>query len=193
MPSLPHETTRTTLAAGKFLRLDAIHFIDATGKPRVWESSERLGDAKAVLMIAELLPSHRLILVRQHRPPARGLVWELPAGIIDANESPQQAAARELLEETGYRGQIDLLLPAAYSSPGMSSERAYLIKMSIDETAAENIHPQPQPDEGESIEVRLVPRDQLMQFIKDETAAGGQFDNKLIGYALGCVDSGGLA
>lgn len=179
------EISRTVLAAGKFLHLDAIHFVDAAGKQRVWESAERTGDAKAVLMVAELLPSRRVILVRQHRPPARGLVWELPAGIIDGDEMPQQAAMRELLEETGYRGKIDLILPAAYSSPGMSSEQAYLIKMSIDETTAENQNPVPQPDEGEAIEVRLVPRDQLMRFIRQETAAGGKFDNKLVSFACG--------
>src|SRR5712692_1254010 len=45
----------------------------------------------------------RILLVRQFRLPARRSLWELPAGRLDAGETPLQAARRELVEETGYR------------------------------------------------------------------------------------------
>ena len=47
-----------------------------------------------------------IILQKQYRPPVGKVVIELPAGLIDAGETPQQAAIRELKEETGYVGQV---------------------------------------------------------------------------------------
>ena len=46
------------------------------------------------------------VLVKQYRPPLDAYTIELPAGLIDANETPQEAAIRELKEETGYIGSI---------------------------------------------------------------------------------------
>jgi ADP-ribose pyrophosphatase len=44
-----------------------------------------------------------VILTRQYRHPIGRIIYDLPAGRPEAGESPQQAAARELEEETGYR------------------------------------------------------------------------------------------
>jgi len=44
----------------------------------------------------------RIPLVRQYRPAMEGFTWELPAGLLEENEDAAAAAARELLEETGY-------------------------------------------------------------------------------------------
>jgi ADP-ribose pyrophosphatase len=135
-------------------------------------------------MIVELKPSNRLVLVRQFRPPAQGHVWEFPAGIIDGDEPVADAAARELREETGYRGRIIQTYPAAFSTPGLSSEQVTQVRMEVDEHAAENAHPQAEPDEGEDIEVRLIPRSELWGFIQERGAAGERFDSKLVTFAL---------
>lgn len=55
----------------------------------------------AVLVLAKT-EEDQWILVRQFRPAVREWTLEFPAGTIDPQESPQEAAARELFEETGF-------------------------------------------------------------------------------------------
>lgn len=54
-----------------------------------------------------------VVLQKQYRPPIGKIVIEVPAGLVDAGESPEQAAIRELKEETGY------VATATESSPTM--------------------------------------------------------------------------
>lgn len=75
----------------------------------------------AVMMPVD--PRGSVLLVRQYRLPARDYLWELPAGRIDAGETPLQAAKRELIEETGYRAKRWLKLASFFPSPGFLQER----------------------------------------------------------------------
>ena len=52
-------------------------------------------------------PVSTMIIV-QYRPPVEAFCVEFPAGLIDEGESPEQAAVRELKEETGYSGKVCL-------------------------------------------------------------------------------------
>lgn len=60
--------------------------------------------ADAVLILARTVEG-QWILVKQFRPAIRAYTLEFPAGSIDSGETPEKAAARELLEETGYECQ----------------------------------------------------------------------------------------
>jgi ADP-ribose pyrophosphatase len=46
------------------------------------------------------------LVVLQYRPPVEAFCVEFPAGLIDQGETPEQAAVRELKEETGYEGKV---------------------------------------------------------------------------------------
>ncbi len=66
---------------------------------------------------------NRVLLVRQYRLPVGKYLWELPAGRVDAGETPLQAARRELAEETGYRARKFKKIAEFYPSPGFLAEK----------------------------------------------------------------------
>jgi ADP-ribose pyrophosphatase len=77
--------------------------------------------AVAVLALDD---AQRVLMIRQYRHPVGRLLWEIPAGLRDAEgETPLQTAQRELLEETGYRASQWHTLVDYFSSPGYSTER----------------------------------------------------------------------
>ena len=60
-------------------------------------------DTPATVAVLPLTPEGRVVVVGQYRPGPGRVVVSIPGGLVDTGESPQEAAARELLEETGYR------------------------------------------------------------------------------------------
>ena len=69
-----------------------------------------------------VLPDDRLLLVRQYRKAVERETLEIPAGKIEAGETPEDCLARELAEETGYRARSFLPLISYYPSLGISTE-----------------------------------------------------------------------
>ncbi len=181
----PQIIARQLLAQGKFLTLQRIDWLDDLGQPRQWESADRVGCVNAVYIICTLVPTGRLLFIGQYRPPVGGFIWEFPAGLIDADETPAQAAVRELKEETGYSGRVVASYPPSYSSPGMSGEAVHVVKMEIHEDEPANRDPQAAPQEGERIEVRLVKQADAGMFVKEKSAIGQAVDSRVIAYLLG--------
>ena len=68
----------------------------------------------------------RVLLVRQLREAVGKVVWEIPAGKLEPGEAPEEAARRELCEETGLDAEELVPLGAIYPTPGYSSEVIYL-------------------------------------------------------------------
>jgi len=80
--------------------------------------------AVAVLALDD---AQRVLMIRQYRHPVGRELWEIPAGLRDADgESPLQTGQRELLEETGYRASEWHTLVDYFSSPGFSTERLWV-------------------------------------------------------------------
>jgi ADP-ribose pyrophosphatase len=75
-------------------------------------------------------PDPRILLIRQYRYAASGYVYEIPAGRLDAGEAPEDCAARELREETGYSAAGLIPLTTFYTTPGFTDERIHLFAAS---------------------------------------------------------------
>ena len=69
---------------------------------------------------------NKVLLVNQFRQPLEGELLEIPAGGIDAGESPEAAVVREMREETGFWPQRVERLGGFYSAPGYATEYLYL-------------------------------------------------------------------
>lgn len=69
-----------------------------------------------------------IVLQRQFRPPVNAICIEIPAGLVDEGETPEQAAIRELHEETGYVGEI--LMSTSIMLNGTSSYSSWLCTLS---------------------------------------------------------------
>jgi len=79
----------------------------------------RFGEAAAALPI---LPDGKVILIKQFRAPINGWVLEIPAGVIEPGESPEETIKRELIEEIGYEAGSLRKLFSVHTTPGYSDE-----------------------------------------------------------------------
>lgn len=94
----------------------------------------------------------RVVLVRQFRYAVNAFLWELPAGSVDAGESPEHAAVRECHEEIGLVPSTVVRLAALYPTPGYCTEEMIFFRVAGLEEPTEAAA----PDEDEDIEVRTV-------------------------------------
>lgn len=140
-----------------------ITYQDPNGTSRTWESAERLTrpqgaevDGVGIVAILDKPTGKEIILQRQYRPPIGMVTIEVPAGLVDAGESAEEAAIRELREETGYVGVVTETTPIMYNDPGFCNTNLRMVHMEIDMTLPENQNPKPQLEDGEFIEVFTV-------------------------------------
>ncbi len=73
-------------------------------------------------VVVPFLNESEIILIRQFRAPLGGYILELPAGVVDKGEKPEDTARRELVEETGYYPRKLTKLTTVYPVPGYSTE-----------------------------------------------------------------------
>jgi len=112
------------------------------------------------VVVLPVLPDGRIVLIRQYRHAAKQYLWELVAGRIDAGENPRKAAARELIEETGYRAKRFRVFLDVFPTPGFLEERMFiLLAEGLTEGDAE-------PEEDEKIISRIYNRKQLEEMIR---------------------------
>jgi len=141
-----------------------------------WEYVSRTRGIRAAVIVA--VDDGHVLLVEQFRAALGAPCLELPAGLVGdetSNEPVEDAAARELEEETGYRaGRLESIGEFA-SSPGMLSETFTLVR-AHDLTRVHDGG----GVEGENITVYRVPLDDVAAFLAERRAAGVMADVKLL-------------
>ena len=156
-----------TLYEGRYLRL----------KQRgSWEYAERTHAGSAVIVIA-ITPENKLLFVEQFRVPIQQRTIEMPAGLVGdlgEDDTMEDAARRELLEETGWQAQEVKLLMVGPSSAGMSTEMIGFARA----RGLVKVH-DGGGDDSEDITVHEVPLDSAPQWLAQKIREGYSMDPKL--------------
>ncbi|MFA7535459.1 MAG: NUDIX hydrolase [Desulfuromonadales bacterium] len=110
--------------------------------------------------ILPLLDDGRVVLIRQLRPVLGKVLWEIPAGRLEADETPEQCARRELREEAGYRAGRLEKLGEMLTAPGFCTEVVHLF-------VARDLQPvHSAPEEDEVIEVFTFAREEALAMVR---------------------------
>lgn len=102
--------------------------------------------------VVALTPTEEVVLIRQYRHGIDDLTLEIPGGVVDPGEDAAVAAARELLEETGFAGSDPVFLGKNHPNPGIQSNECSSFLVTDARQVAEQ-----RPDDGEHIEVVQLP------------------------------------
>lgn len=160
--------------SGRFIhRYDICYELDS-GQDKVYEMISRNGDIHdlqslqggrpdAVVLILTDESGEKLLLNREFRLATGQWIYNFPAGLIDGDESPEQAAARELCEETGLTlVRVDDVIPKSYSAVGFANET----NVCVVGTASGTIRPS--DSEAEEIEAGWYTKEDVRKLLKDQ-------------------------
>ncbi len=123
--------------------------------------------ANAVVIVPMLDPE-TVVMIRNKRFAIGQTLWELPAGTLESGEAPQDGAARELLEETGYEATELTPLIEFYPSPGFCTELMTMFRATGLTFHGQNL------DDTEQLTVELVPLDDAVQMVRDNRVRDGK-------------------
>ena len=180
LPPTPALESVETVSTG-WINKYHLHYTLPDGRPYTYEGVSRKGperyeaalealgstgapDPDAVCIVP-LLPDGSVLLEREFRYPLNSWCVSLPAGLIDAGESLEEAVARELAEETGYRLRDDIapavrpLPQPGFSSTVLTEENVQVVFAQV-EAAGKT-----RPDSAELIEPFTVARADLRAFL----------------------------
>lgn len=150
------QTGREEIYDGKILHVVKDSVSLPNNKPATREVVLHNGAVAVVAMTS----NGEIIMERQFRYPFDEVIWEIPAGKIDKEETdPLRAAARELREETGFTAKKMLHIGDYYSSPAILSER---IRMYF---AYELTKGERELDEDEFLELETLPIEKVVEMI----------------------------
>lgn len=148
---------------GKILSLRCDDAILPDGKPCKREVVEHSG---GVAVLAETEAG--IALVRQYRYAYKEEIYEIPAGKLNADEEPMEAAMRELSEETGLQAEKLNLLSVFYPTPGYTNEKIYIYEAEGLSKGKEHL------DEGEFLDSLYLPKKEVLNMILDGRIKDGK-------------------
>ena len=174
---MPH--TETTLSSeeifnGRVIRVTYDKVLLENGNTSTREVVHHHGGA-CILPMDE---NQNITLVRQYRYALGEEMWELPAGKLEKDENPFEAAKRELAEECGLTSDHFVDLGVVYPTVGYDSEKIYL-------WAATGLHNVSQHlDEDEFLDVVKMPLDEALRLVLDGTIKDSKTQIGILKYAM---------
>ena len=163
-------TDKTVIHKGRFLTY--------AKRENGWEFVER-NNVSGIVGIVAVTPDRKMLVISHVSPPHAKEAYELPAGLAgdtpgQEDESLPTAAARELMEETGYEATELKFLCHGATSAGMSNEVVSLYRaIGVKKIAAGG------GVEGENITVHEVPLDSAVDWLAEKIKAGCVVDMKI--------------
>jgi 8-oxo-dGTP pyrophosphatase MutT (NUDIX family) len=136
---------------------------DRARSPRTGETHDFFVlESPSWVNIIPLTPTKEVVLIRQYRFGIRDMTMEIPGGLMEPSDSPEEAARRELREETGYREEKLIPLGTVHPNPAIQNNLCYTF-------LASDVFPVGQliQDEREDIEVVLQPLSEIPRLIRE--------------------------
>ncbi|MCC8112802.1 MAG: NUDIX hydrolase [Bacteroidales bacterium] len=113
--------------------------------------------------VIAITPDGMFVMERQYRYGLGETSYEICAGVAEKGETPEQAARRELEEETGYTGGTWQLLTVISGNPSVTNNLTYCyLARGVERTTEQHL------DATEDIEVVLMREDEVLQLLKDD-------------------------
>jgi len=164
------------LYAGKWLALQQSTFVNDQGKKFCWEHITRTRDSVSCVILAQLIPSKRYVLIKQFRPAINNYIIGLPAGLCNKTDKTtiKKVAIKELKEETGYTGKVVEISPNLQTNPGIIWAVTKVVIMEIDENAKVNKKLEQSLETAEEIEVVLKKKKDIKQYLISENKKGNE-------------------
>jgi len=161
----------------KFLNMYELNYTHRDGKTSSYFMASRLPDTDSIKLYSEEKPADavmvyavmedgRIVLERQYRPVIDDYIYEFPAGLCEKGESYEEAAVRELYEETGLTLEL---------KTGHNSSRPYYTSVGVSDESISTVYgiasgnpSSVNQEETEDIQVVLADREECKRILKEE-------------------------
>lgn len=167
----PGQLATRRVYAGRVVQLDIDTVRYPDGSSGEMEMFRHPGASAVVPVLGKAGdPDPDILLIRQYRYAADGVIWEVPAGRLDPGEAPLDCARRELLEETGTTAERIEPLTMIYPTPGFCDEKIHLFVatgLTVDEQRSRR-------EVDEFLELVTLPLSQAVGLIRDGEVADGK-------------------
>jgi ADP-ribose pyrophosphatase len=111
--------------------------------------------------VLAITKDQKVVLVKQYRHGVKEVLLELPGGVVEDGEAPLDGIKRELLEETGYTGDVFIDIGNFYPNPANQTNTLHcFLALDVEKVAEQSL------DEAEDLEVDLIPLNELIEMTK---------------------------